>query len=137
MPDELRPCPWCGHDEPTVDYVSVEEVSQSWGVTCPNCERTVEGAQGEKDDAIAAWNAIPRAPKWTEYDGTESTLPIDEKLCCVELTGKLLPRRTLAWRYMYDSSGISVLDPCWQEDGVGLSRIIVGDRWLPWPGDAQ
>lgn len=57
----LNPCPWpdCGKNEATLDSVR-SDVGEIWAVTCPHCERSVEGKEGSRQAAAVAWNALPR-----------------------------------------------------------------------------
>lgn len=53
--DELKPCPFCGHDDATL---TVNEFRDHY-ITCDNCE--ADGPWHHmKEAAIAAWNT--RAP---------------------------------------------------------------------------
>lgn len=63
MSEELKPCPWpdCGKNEATLDSVVARDLYELWAVTCPHCERSVEGKDGSLQGAIDAWNALARA----------------------------------------------------------------------------
>lgn len=62
MPDELKPCPWCGNAGAIYDsgepyFIMVE---------CQSCHKCVLGDSGNAEDAISAWNTLPRVPKGKE-----------------------------------------------------------------------
>ncbi len=64
MRDELKSCPWCGNRDNNFVSGGGDEVM----VYCGACARGVEGASGDKEDAVEAWNTLPRgvAPMTTQ-----------------------------------------------------------------------
>lgn len=131
MPDELKPCPWCGH--------SAEMEPQGYRnealAFCPKCSRGVTGECGDIDDAIAAWNTLPRAPKWTEYDGTEGTLPPEGVQVLIEISfpghSGVVTFNTVGKRSSQTLSG----SIWWEMLMADPWEIHEGNRWMPWPGD--
>lgn len=71
--DRLLPCPHCGFAENDEEQFAINP-RQGEQIVCPKCLMSGPSAKSF-DFAIAAWNALPRTPRWTEYDGTEQTLP--------------------------------------------------------------
>lgn len=118
MPDELKlePCPWC--DSTHVEAFPAHAASYAPSVLCHACGRAVDA-----EDAVTAWNLLPRKLKWTTYDGTESTLPTLEEIVCA----KLSHLSTIAWRRDFD--GISY----WMFQDGRRQMIVNRDRWTPWP----
>lgn len=116
--DELRECPWCGKSD--VRYFEPHNPLHVGRVVCWSCHRQILA-----EDAVAAWNALPRKTKWVTYDGTEETLPEQETAVIISTNGVV--QRACVQRY----------DEYWDfgEDVVGPLKISVGDRWTPWPGE--
>lgn len=69
----------------------------------------------------AEWNTLPRAPHWTEYDGTEATLPPSDEYVLVSAKA--------GWRD-YDKCRDRGEMMEWRCQGLPLE---IGDRWMPWP----
>lgn len=118
--DELKPCPWCGGIY--VEAFPAHAASYAPSVLCHACGRAVDD-----EDAISAWNALPRAPQWVKYDGTQSTLPIILDHVLIE-SGE--------HRYLGRLTYLSTVGrPHWQvndeEEPVFMCKA--GDRWTPWP----
>ena len=69
MLDKLLSCPFpgCNGDGEMIP----EGYNHEAQVTCKKCARAVMGESGTLEDAIAAWNALPRGPQWTTYAGEE------------------------------------------------------------------
>jgi hypothetical protein len=74
-------------------------------------------------EAVAAWNALPRAPRWTEYDGTEYTLPKPGQWVLVE-NADYGDRMALE----HDHDG-----ECDDVDHAHRYTLRGRDRWMPWP----
>ena len=59
MPDELKPCPFCGGKAKLVD-VGIEGEFQDWVVECPNCHIALlyndDGCVSTILEAVIAWN---------------------------------------------------------------------------------
>ena len=67
MPDKLKPCPFCGADDP------VEKTELAWPswcdtgdgdwyyVQCRNCESATGGYHKIREEAITAWNCRVKA----------------------------------------------------------------------------
>ena len=125
MPDELKPCPWCGH--------SAEMEPQGYRnealVFCPKCARGVIGECGDIDDAIVAWNALSRAQGWTTYNGSFETLPELGVHVLIE-RGSIV--KTVGRRAFSRSDGRSVWSTHTGEYHIWFVRV--GDRWMLWPG---
>lgn len=78
MPDELKPCP--NQECPNPTELNCGHAGGCWWVSCCCGVRSPAITRDRKvietrESAIASWNALPRSPHWTEYDGTEATLP--------------------------------------------------------------
>jgi hypothetical protein len=90
-------------------------------VVCPSCEKAIKAK-----DAIDAWNALPRAPQWTMYDGMEETLPEDGT------QGALLLSRN------EPETGLRIKDVVWKTASGWLNDrcqerpYTIGDRWMYW-----
>ena len=129
MPNELKECP-----NPSCTSKFDPICYHTGGLLQVRCRCGSSGPfKHSEEDAIAAWNALPRKVKWVTYDGTEEKLPPKDTKCCVELVGRHHILKAIAWRY--DSGGQLINNEYWQEKGAGLSRIVAGDRWTPWPGE--
>lgn len=64
MSAELKPCPACGSHN--VNYLNSTEESETYHfVSCQECLIFSGPIMNSKEEAIAAWNAIPRALEWT------------------------------------------------------------------------
>lgn len=62
MSEPIRPCPACGSSDCIVDHRGARGVEF---VACINLDCGMEGPMRETDDeAIDAWNALPRWPDW-------------------------------------------------------------------------
>ena len=61
---ELKPCPACGGTRACVS----EHIGSRVRLLCPDCYMT--GPAATTDAAIAAWNALPRRPRWTNEPPT-------------------------------------------------------------------
>lgn len=113
---DLLPCPSCGG----------AACIRNFCVSCLKC-----GMSGpikvKQYEAIDAWNSLPRAPKWTVYDGTPQTLPR------MPHNGNLLLLLDLPALGMKSSGW-------WRGYAWGIDRTkslcepMPGDRWMPWPG---
>ena len=64
MPEVILPCPACGkNSDLSVQHFEMFKLAM-FRVDCYDCG--VSGPSGDNEDsAIAAWNALPRAPRWT------------------------------------------------------------------------
>lgn len=112
----LKPCPnpSCKKSMPAVG---------GFKILCNTC-----GTSGPThiniSDAVDAWNALPRAPQWTTYDGTPETLPENGGRVLVSLV-------------MKDGSRINMLAGStgkgWREGRVARWPYNIGDRWMYWP----
>jgi len=78
-----------------------------------------------ENDAVAAWNALPRKAKWTEYDGTESTLPATYGPFPVERQNSRGKIDNFVWCF---TAGNWI-------NSRGAVPPKIGDRWTPWPGE--
>lgn len=72
-------------------------------------------------------DALPRAPRWTEYDGSYETLPEIGVHVLIVMNGifKMVGRRGLSC-FNGESIWASI-------DGDITWNINIGDRWMPWP----
>jgi hypothetical protein len=127
--DEMKECPWCGSLR--VESETAEGTPYFYSaVFCRDCDRGVRS-----DDAIADWNALPRAPKWVEYDGTESTLPPEGKEVLVEISfpghSRNVTFNTVAKRTLSTLNGII----WWERPMADPWEVTIGNRWRLWPGD--
>lgn len=124
MPNKLKPCPWCGSDKVGVDFYADIHGHRIFSVFCDPCDRAISG-NGEEDSAIAAWNALPRAPHWTEYDGSSLTLPGEDE--------QIILSRHQSSGHLFCGSA----KPCWWVDArKDFVPLLVGDRWLQMAKDA-
>jgi len=108
---DLKPCPWC----------SGAACIRAFNVFCLKC-----GLSGpvkiKQHEAVDAWNSLPRAPKWTVYDGTEETLPEEESDILIKTGGeKFFATHSFKGEYMRENGCIDCLHK--------------GDRLMPWPGE--
>ena len=57
MAAELKPCPFCGYEYPTIVY---QNSTAHWEIRCPNCDIVYRLGAGSKDrikgKIIEAWN---------------------------------------------------------------------------------
>lgn len=61
MPEELKPCPSCG----SARICLSEHVGRKVRIMCPDCY--MNGPSDiTSEAAVAAWNALPRRPIWTD-----------------------------------------------------------------------
>jgi len=112
--NKLRECPNQSCDsrgEPYIesDYNEYMNYRRYRGVC--SCGTSGPWCENEKD-AIAAYNALPRAPQWTTYTGEPGTLPPPDNgknNYCVELPN--------GYRYV-----------------GSRDDIAIGETWMPWPG---
>ena len=127
----LLPCPnpKCPHPKTIESLYCVPSTAMSeYHRSHISCRCGASGPWAETmEAAIAAWNALPRAPKWITYDGTSKTLPGDPRhklLVSAVMHGG--PRvRMLAWA---TSNG-------WNDARNSVWPYTPGDRWMPWPGE--
>ena len=61
MPNELKPCPFCGGEAEIVPHKFFSEILKAWmvdcyGVECKNCHTSGYQFWGTEAHAIAAWN---------------------------------------------------------------------------------
>ena len=112
--DKLLPCPWCKSKQ--VEAFPAHAASYAPSVLCHMCGNAVDA-----EDAIAAWNAIPRQPQWTKYTGNEDTMPPILAAIIVE-DGEA----KFACRHSADGE-------CYDVDGDGYT-LPIGAKWMPWPG---
>lgn len=63
MSENLKPCPYCGDDNP-----AIIEGNGMHRVTCQNawCMLMFGPIMGSEEKAISAWNALPRRLQWTK-----------------------------------------------------------------------
>lgn len=55
MPEELKPCPFCGEDDPSVDNRHSDPDQERWTVVCDDgCGAEITALTPEL--AVAAWN---------------------------------------------------------------------------------
>ena len=59
--DKLKECPWCGSAD--VEAYTAHAASYAPSVLCHACGRAVEA-----EDAVAAWNALPRKTVWIDKE---------------------------------------------------------------------
>lgn len=107
--DKLLPCPnpLCSKSLPHVE---------AFRVSCYTCW-TGGAIKVNREDAIAAWNALPRWPQWTTFSWDDNaTHPGDRDIILVE--------RNDGSRFLLrgDHSLLGIMD---------------GDRWIPWPGGVE
>lgn len=89
----------------------------------------------ELSDAIAAWNALPRTPKWVTYDGTEQTLPNPGKTTLVEITFDGYSGKVTFPTAACLSAKTLENDFWWERPQAGPWKATPGDRWTRWPGE--
>ena len=68
--EKLLPCPSCGSDRAELTENSAQTMTYVW---CPNCRMqgpAYFNGNLERVAAIAAWNALPRALRWTKEPPT-------------------------------------------------------------------
>ena len=66
MPEQLKPCPACGFAETDDDRFALS-YRLATQLICPKCG--VYGPTGEEyEDAITAWNSLPRRPDYNDVD---------------------------------------------------------------------
>ena len=125
MPDEVKPCPACGKSAIVRDFCGFITVE------CRFCG--MGGPNGSTNqDAIAAWNDLPRAPQWTTYDGTPGTLPEPMTTVIIRAIHHCGPKgeQLQASGNLFDGAAALI----WWIDGRGFVRLEVGDTWWPMPG---
>lgn len=111
MPDELKPCP--NHECPNPMDLNCGHAGGCWWVSCAcGCRSPAITKErrviDNREAAVAAWNALPRAPRWTEFDGAEATRPKYGDVCLVET-----------------HYGAKFTVSSWDFE--------IGDRWMHWP----
>lgn len=110
MPDELNPCPnpLCGTTKALRTYY------RTGGYTRIACNCGVSGPYAQDEsEAGRRWNVLPRQPQWTEYDGSENTLPLEGTYVLIE-SGRSRDRFSFLYRKRH-------------------TIFEIGDRWMPWP----
>ena len=69
MSEELKPCPICGGS-----YLSICDhggmVHHEYRIECNYCGCSCQTGVRTKEEAIAAWNALPRRLRWTKEKPT-------------------------------------------------------------------
>jgi hypothetical protein len=119
--DNLLPCPnpLCTKSLP---------FAEAFKISCHSCG-TSGAIHVDRDKAIAAWNSLPRATLWVEYDGTDATLPPKDKKVLVDSI------------YVMVKIGINSMalhGIAWKDHVHGKWwSVTVGDRWIPWPGGGE
>lgn len=101
MPEELKPCPYCGNDYPAKCF----DPSLGWkySIICNVC-----GMQGPRtkasDEAHAAWNALPRSSRITPNDADCAGCPErrDQGLVWTKE-----PPTVPGWYWLYEESSPS------------------------------
>lgn len=101
MPEELKPCPYCGNNYPTKCF----DPSLGWkySIICNVC-----GMQGPRtkasDEAHAAWNALPRSSRITPNDADCAGCPErrDQGLVWTKE-----PPTVPGWYWLYEESSPS------------------------------
>lgn len=109
---ELLPCPACSEQS----SVSVQETKShcdadyiQHGVHCLNCSHALGANYDTREDAIAAWNSLPRALTWT----TE-------------------PPKVTGWYLSRTSGNVSVQflpEKFIREKGAHALQILGSDEW--------
>lgn len=124
MSDKLRECPNCKTVPDKIENVRLRQ--DGIVVDCPSCHMRGPAMMTE-GRAIAAWNALPRAPQWVTYTGEAKTLPVEgtEILICDKYGHN--PNRA------HQASRQGVECPRYVVDTVLARAWKVGDRWMPWP----
>jgi len=116
--DELRECPWCGKSD--VRYFEPYNPLRIGRVVCWRCSRQIVA-----ENAVAAWNALPRKAGWMTYDGTEETLPATYGPFPVERQNSRGKIEHFVWCF---TAGNWI-------NSRGAVPPKLGDRWTPWPGE--
>lgn len=65
MMSELKPCPACGSEAVITGCGGLRAICKNW-----DCQMTGPRKM-DRDDAAAAWNALPRPLRWTKEPPTE------------------------------------------------------------------
>ena len=126
---DLLPCPnkECRSHRP----LHVAAILRTFNVSC-GCGVSGPHA-GNVEDAVAAWNALPRQPQWTEYDGTEATLPPGGTIVILKhYTRTCVAKFIESWTNEMDSLWAIQLN--FSED---LESVAIGDKWWPLPGGGE
>jgi len=67
MPGKMMPCPHCNRRK----NIAIQQMSKyEWFCRCSNCGMSGP-VEVSKDNAIDAWNALPRHLKWTKEKPTK------------------------------------------------------------------
>lgn len=130
----LQPCPACGGsgklwNRNTGTYRNRNTV---FYVTCNRC--LMRGPMKDSDgDAVGAWNSLPRRFKWVTYDGTDTTLPSEDKTVLVEIS--FPGHSNTVTFYTVAKCKPSTLNGSiwWERPMADPWEVVVGNRWLPWP----
>lgn len=60
MSDKLKPCPFCGEPEPSIEYDEKTYLHPHWMIMCDCCLCSTSW-HSQKDSAIGIWNTRERA----------------------------------------------------------------------------
>lgn len=72
---ELKPCPACGSDAIITGCGGVRAICKNW-----DCQMTGPRKM-DRDDAAAAWNALPRHLRWTKEPPTDPGWYFCQRIC--------------------------------------------------------
>lgn len=132
---ELKPCPCCGKEA---------KMHKFWAIKCNKCGLNTARFD-DRENAIAAWNRRAPEPvpplmavdpvtgsvtpvvepgtsviRWTTYNGTPGTLPMEHELLLVS-------------RKEGDVDRAYLTDDTWTLNYMEEHEVIIGDQWAYFP----